>query len=722
MGDDLKKVKDVASKGSKSIDDYDWLDDYLDSKKSASKTGVGSESDPVDSEKPGYWFGSEDKKTSEKPKTSYDRNKDNIYGGADYGYDGHNYGDWYNTSSDFGDDKPSYGSGRKTSWYSGGSGSVFSSRSSYYGGRYTVTTGGTGIENLKELLDIKSFVSNLIGIHDPANKKAVTFNVETNCGIGNILDGSSKAIPMLPEILTDSKKHDFNARLDILSGQALITSTINGSDIKDKINKVVKKQIKDFIAKQPSAQDEIRTLLRMIVSMFSESLAEHDVVEKSPGYKNYINSFKDHYYGERFKDGIEKHGILSPIDILYVKIRRPDKIDEIKKVAEKHLISADYKRVVKACDIIDSVLAKTVISKPEDLFDASVRALMGLLSVSLKKGEAVKDVTKGIVDIGSASLGSALNRAGVSKSLDRSLRDRSLNVDEAEIMSALKRLEDYNYANYKMKDPVDDGTIHFSEYSIDHYTEKGDKHRYESLRKSMEQYVGPLKRMMKFRDFVKTTTLTSQRRGKLDKGKLAIANSTDRIYKKTFLNSAQDVSICLLVDESGSMSGAGIAGARSLACLFAEAFLGSKSVDIHIYGHTAQEGESDYGGHVTLRKYPTKTSISAIKARVQNIDGIAIHSAATDFLKVAKGEHKIMIVLSDGNPSAYGYSGGNAVKHTKKCVDLVEKMGIQPMQVAIASHVNSDRMFKRWFKFTDMSTFIPSMEKMIKKVLKDVGK
>lgn len=716
MGDDLKKVKDVAGKGHKSIDDYDWLDDYLDSKKTASKAGVGSGSALADSEKPGYWFGSKGRKASEKPKTSYDRNKDNIYGG------GYGYGDWYGGGNSWDDDKPSYGSDRKTSWYSGGSGSVFSSRSSYYGGRYTAATGGTGIENLKKLLDIKSFVSNLIGIHDPVNKKAVTFNVETNCGIGNILDESSKTIPMLPEIITDSKKHDFNARLDILSGQALLTSTLHGSDVKDKIKKVVKKQIKDFIAKQPSAQDEIKILLRMIVSMFSESLAERDVIDKSPGYKNYVNSFKDYYYGERFKDGIEKHGILSPVDVLYVKIRRPDKMDEIKEAAEKKLESADYKRVVKACDIIDSVLAKTTINKPEDLFNASVRALMGLLSVSLKKGEAIEDVTKGIVDIGTASLGTALGRAGVGSSLDMSLRDRKLDANEVEIMSALKRLEDYNYANYKMKDPVDDGTTHFSEYSVDYYTEKGDKHRYETVRSGMDQYVGALKRMMRFRDFVKTTTLTSQRRGKLDKGKLAVANSTDRIYKKVFLDSAQDVSICLLVDESGSMSGAGIAAARSLACLFAEAFLDSKSVDLHIYGHTAQEGESDFDGHVILRKYPTKTSISAIKARVQNIDGIAIHSAATDFLKVAKGEHKIMIVLSDGNPSAYGYSGSRAVNHTKKCVDLVEKMGIQPMQVAIASHVNSDRMFKRWFKFTDMSTFIPSMEKMIKKVLKDVGK
>jgi cobalamin biosynthesis protein CobT len=233
----------------------------------------------------------------------------------------------------------------------------------------------------------------------------------------------------------------------------------------------------------------------------------------------------------------------------------------------------------------------------------------------------------------------------------------------------------------------------------------------------MDAYVNPLKRMMKFRDFIKKTTLTSQKRGKLDKGKLAMVNSTDRIYKKTFTDKSSNVSICLLVDESGSMTGPGIKAAKALACLFSEAFMGSKTVDLHVYGHTAQESYNS-GPSCTIRKYPTKQSISDIRARCQNLDGAAIYGTAQEFLKVASGEQKIMIVLSDGNPYGSGYSGSSAVNHTRECVNAVEKLGITPMQVAIASHVNSDRMFKRWFKFTDMDKFIPEMGKMIKVLLK----
>lgn len=697
MGD-YKKLSDLAKKDvkkSEEDDDFSWIDDYLEER---------DHSDP-EPEHSGYHgtrsMFDEDYSRGERKTYDRDDHRSPSYGGHGT-YGGHGaYGGgkaWWERDREI----------KKPTYYGGGSGSVF-------GNTFTsgYSSGSSDIKNSKELLDAKAFVSNLVTIHDPLTAKRVTTQVDgASRGIGNIFSEKSIVIPLLPEISTKFSLA-FNKRLDILSGQGLMTSTISHSKLKDKIVKENDAKIKEYSAKQANSDTVLKTV-RMIASILSEQYIEEDIISNSPGYQNYIKSFRDYYYNERYKNGIRNHSEFLPIDLLYVKLRDPDKVKDLLELACKKVRSEKYKILEKVNEAVEKLL-KHMKPGTENIFGNAVAILMTLLSSCVKD---IKDVASAeVLLMDAVASEGAMEGIGMHRNLTEMMDTRGLSTAESKSLSALAQLEEHDYSSYTMKDPTVNGNTHYKNFEMSFYTMKGDAASYASIRKGMDVYVTPLKRMMKFRDFVKKTTLTSQKKGKLDKGKLAMVNSTDRIYKKMFTDKSSNVSICLLVDESGSMSGPGITAAKALACLFSEAFTGSKTVDLHIYGHTAQESYRD-GPACTIRKYPTKQSISDIRARCQNLDGAAIYGTAQEFLKVASGEQKIMIVLSDGNPYGTGYSGASAVKHTKDCVDAVEKLGITPMQVAIASHVNSDRMFKRWFKFTDMNKFIPEMGKMIKVLLK----
>lgn len=648
------------------------------------------------------------------------------YGDSSSSYGGSSYSRGYDKSYGYSGSYGGYGYGGRPSSYTG-YGGIYSGGSSSLFGSYSYNS----VSESKEMLDIKSFVSNLVSIHDPGVTKKVTLSIrDNNMHIGNVFTSDSMLVPLLPEVIAGKKS--FNDKLDILSGQALMTSELQQSDNKTEIrDSDILKNIEKYCKKQSANTDVLLKALKFIASMLSENVIEKHILDSSPGYSNYIESFRSFYYKDRVIAGIKEHQILSPIDIAYVKYRSPESISEVLDAAKEHLHSDQYELAKKADSALDKVAnSKTPITK-DTIFNMSLQIMMVIISALSSNEELLEKLNKtgdlSSLGISQGNIDSMERSSGflmANDTLMDTMNQRSMTEAEESAIGAIEKLESYDYKSYKMDVPGEVGLVNFKQFEINTYTMKGRQSSYETLRQGTEPYIAPLRRMMAFRDFEKKTTVLGQKRGKLDRSKLSIVNHTDRIYKKTMIDKSSNVSVCLVIDESGSMSGAGIKGAKALACLFAEAFMGSKTVDLHIYGHTAQEGgysrRSENLQSVVIRKYPTKHSITDVTSRSNNMDGVAMYAIGEEFLKVAKGENKIMIVLSDGNPNAQGYTGSEAVRHTKECVDMIEKkLNIIPMQVAIASHVDSNLMFKRWFQFDDMTSFIPNMSQLIKKVLKE---
>ena len=211
----------------------------------------------------------------------------------------------------------------------------------------------------------------------------------------------------------------------------------------------------------------------------------------------------------------------------------------------------------------------------------------------------------------------------------------------------------------------------------------------------------------------------SMRSGLLDSSKLAEAyQGVPNVYIREGEVKSDRVALCILIDESGSMSGDRIQSAREMAVLMNEAFSKVPQVDLFIYGHSGDMRTSVSTDLFIYREhgYYPKYSLGSVGARGQNRDGTAIVEVAKR-VRRQTSEKVLMFVLSDGTPCAGGYSGSSAINHTKNCVLKVEKMGFDVVQVCINACYNPASMFKHFVTFTDMSTFPKELGKVIKKAI-----
>lgn len=202
--------------------------------------------------------------------------------------------------------------------------------------------------------------------------------------------------------------------------------------------------------------------------------------------------------------------------------------------------------------------------------------------------------------------------------------------------------------------------------------------------------------------------LTGMRRGVLDTNKLAEAyQAVETVYSNKFKRTTPGLDVCVLIDESGSMSGTNIASARKCAILLNEVFLRLKQCDFYVYGHTA---DNRHMGEVTINVYRdhwnrNRYALGKVESYSNNKDSVAIEET---YKMVRKQTSKplLMFVISDGTPSAYGLRGQPAVEEVKKVVNRIESNGDTLVcQIAIESHFRSQDMFNHYVVMTDMNTF-----------------
>lgn len=202
--------------------------------------------------------------------------------------------------------------------------------------------------------------------------------------------------------------------------------------------------------------------------------------------------------------------------------------------------------------------------------------------------------------------------------------------------------------------------------------------------------------------------LTGMRRGVLDTNKLAEAyQAVETVYSNKFKRTTPGLDVCVLIDESGSMSGTNIASARKCAILLNEVFLRLKQCDFYVYGHTA---DNRHMGEVTINVYRdhwnrNRYALGKVESYSNNKDSVAIEET---YKMVRKQTSKplLMFVISDGAPNAYGLRGQPAVEKVKKVVNRIESNGDTLVcQIAIESHFQPQDMFNHYVVMTDMNTF-----------------
>jgi Cobalamin biosynthesis protein CobT VWA domain len=197
-----------------------------------------------------------------------------------------------------------------------------------------------------------------------------------------------------------------------------------------------------------------------------------------------------------------------------------------------------------------------------------------------------------------------------------------------------------------------------------------------------------------------------------------------RLFKERIIEGRPKVQIGLLVDMSGSMmSGDHITTAQKLAQLFVWALTGMDGVVTRVWGHT---GDVHHDADCQLYRLwepgdpMTRFGLVATLPHANNYDGYAIDWCVRQLQGFGdESEQRVLIVLSDGYPSASYYGGERGMAHVRTVTDWAEKHGVSVIQIAIDSGIDArrqGRMFKRWLPFEGTAVLPRKLEQLLEKL------
>jgi len=256
-------------------------------------------------------------------------------------------------------------------------------------------------------------------------------------------------------------------------------------------------------------------------------------------------------------------------------------------------------------------------------------------------------------------------------------------------------------------------------------------HRIAAVEDEMkEQYgeiSGPLLHISKLLQRSVSQQLRDKRKGGKQTGLLmgrrldahALPRNDGRVfYKNSLPIEAPELAVGLLVDESGSMSYNDRATYARATAIILYDFCRSLGIPIMVYGHSTN------GHAVDLYSYAEFDDIDGadryrmmdISARSSNRDGAALRFVA-DRLSKRPEEVKILILVSDGQPADYGYSGSAAEEDLRGIKQEYTRKGILFVAAAIGNDKeNIERIYEDSFlDITDLNKLPFALTNVVKR-------
>lgn len=553
-------------------------------------------------------------------------------------------------------------------------------------------------------------------------------DAETSCTDGKTVIVSTKVY--------DDNKIDNNVKLDVFLG-----TTIH------EFSHILYTDMAEIRKNRPNK------FLFNLFNTIEDERIEYNTTQNYPGYANFIGQAK-YYYFDLLYEKAEKQDDLMDVlqNILYI-VRYPARVDT--KVIYRHQVLFDkIKKVL--CDFGNN--SKEAYDKAEKIY----KLLLDYLKFpppppeEQQEGDEEQDQSdssEGQSDSGEGqegSDGSSDPQNSKQSSQKQDSKDNEGSDKNSKTQSSPKSGSDEGSAGKKKQEPIKAYTQEEIKQAAEKLAEqmrrlitsntslnsneikdewdskeiadeckqiKDDvfivkqedyERRYKADFDTVKQHInGLVNTFSKF--FVEQEyRLTGMRRGVLDTNKLAEAyQAVETVYSNKFKRTTPGLDVCVLIDESGSMSGTNIASARKCAILLNEVFLRLKQCDFYVYGHTA---DNRHMGEVTINVYRdhwnrNRYALGKVESYSNNKDSVAIEET---YKMVRKQTSKplLMFVISDGAPNAYGLRGQPAVEEVKKVVNRIESNGDTLVcQIAIESHFRPQDMFNHYVVMTDMNTF-----------------
>lgn len=434
-------------------------------------------------------------------------------------------------------------------------------------------------------------------------------------------------------------------------------------------------------------------IIKIFINLLEDNRVEDLLLTERPGFQDFIDCAKS--YNSKTLE--EKLNIMRERKlILFFKtligiLRFPGLIEE--KVLEEY--SEVYKEVQEKitpypenlkdiCSVSESIFKIIKKKKLSDIDPAELKKILFLINGT----ESITSIMYG-VDLDSG------------RKIDKSKVSRLLSSKDSLTMKILE------------------GTVERGDSDKVFFEKpKGDRNDYLRDVRAVQKYVPRLKKILTGTDKNYDFNIQGCRSGILDTTKLAEAyQGVPQVYLRQGHVRTNKSTICVLIDESGSMGGKKEILARQAAILLNETFGKSLGVNLYIYGHTADIGSIGYINLSVYREgshYNPKFSLSKSCAKSQNRDGDAILEVAKRVRKFTK-ENCIMFVISDGSPCANGYGGIPAIKDTAAKVKEAEKLGFGIIQISIDAVYGVKDMFDTYI---DIGYNLEEMPKLLNEIVK----
>lgn len=434
-------------------------------------------------------------------------------------------------------------------------------------------------------------------------------------------------------------------------------------------------------------------IIKIFINLLEDNRVEDLLLTERPGFQDFIDCAKS-YNSKTLEEKlniVRERKLILFFKTLIGILRFPGLIEEevleeysevYKEVQEK--ITPYPENLKDICSVSESIFKIIKEKKLSDIDPAELKKILFLINDT----ESITSIMYG-VDLDSG------------RKIDKSKVSRLLSSKDSLTMKILE------------------GTVERGDSDKVFFEKpKGDRNDYLRDVRAVQKYVPRLKKILTGTDKNYDFNIQGCRSGILDTTKLAEAyQGVPQVYLRQGHVRTNKSTICVLIDESGSMGGKKEILARQAAILLNETFGKSLGVDLYIYGHTADIGSVGYINLSVYREgnhYNPKFSLSKSYAKSQNRDGDAILEVAKRVRKFTK-ENCIMFVISDGSPCANGYGGIPAIKDTAAKVKEAEKLGFGIIQISIDAVYGVEDMFDTYI---DIGYNLEEMPKLLNEIVK----
>ena len=193
-------------------------------------------------------------------------------------------------------------------------------------------------------------------------------------------------------------------------------------------------------------------------------------------------------------------------------------------------------------------------------------------------------------------------------------------------------------------------------------------------------------------------------------------------YKNALPNEIPELAVGLLLDESGSMCGYDRCTYARASAIILYDFCRSLDIPIMVYGHStsyrADTNTVDLFSYAEFEGYDNddKYRMMDISARGSNRDGAALRFVA-DQLSKRQEQIKLLILVSDGQPADYGYSGSAAEEDLRGIKQEYQRKGVLLIAAAIGSDKeNIERIYgDSYLDITDLTQLPVKLTNIVKR-------